>query len=66
MPQEKKWCFSWYAAAPPTTGATKAALVKGSKWQSGDTISFLSRTARKSRRLWSANLRRAGSMDWPI
>jgi serralysin len=37
---EDKWCFAWFAAAPPTTGAAKAALVKDSKWQPGDTISI--------------------------
>lgn len=37
---ENKWCFAWFAAEPPKTGATKAALVKGSKWQPGDTISI--------------------------
>jgi serralysin len=40
MPAERKWCFSWFAAPPPKTGATKAALVKDSKWQPGDTISI--------------------------
>src|SRR5215472_13427477 len=40
MPAERKWCFAWFAAPPPKTGATKAALVKDSKWQSGDTISI--------------------------
>ncbi len=40
MAQEKKWCFSWYAATPPTDGLAKAAIVKGSKWQPGDTISI--------------------------
>ncbi len=36
----QKWCFAWFKAPPPTTGQAKAALVKGSKWQSGDTISI--------------------------
>jgi len=40
MAKETKWCFSWFAAPPPKTGATKAALVKDSKWTSGDTISI--------------------------
>lgn len=40
MPKEEQWCFSWFAAPPPTTGATKAALVKDSKWAPGDTISI--------------------------
>jgi serralysin len=40
MPKEQKWCFAWFAAAPPTTGAKKAAIVKGSKWSPGDTISI--------------------------
>jgi serralysin len=39
MAKEKKWCFAWYAAEPPKTGATKAALEKSSKWTKGTTIS---------------------------
>jgi serralysin len=34
-----KWCFAWFAAPPPTTGAEKAALVKDSKWPANSTIS---------------------------
>jgi len=37
---DNKWCFAWFAAAPPSTGAAKAALVKGSKWNKGATISI--------------------------
>jgi hypothetical protein len=40
MPREEEWCLSWFAAPPPTTGATKAALVNESKWAPGDTISI--------------------------
>ena len=40
MDNADKWCFAWFAAAPPTTGAAKAALVRNSKWQPGDTISI--------------------------
>ena len=40
MPKEKKWCFAWFKAPPPKTGNTRAALVKDSKWASGDTISI--------------------------
>jgi hypothetical protein len=40
MDNQDKWCFAWFAAAPPTTGSAKAALVKDSKWQPGDTISI--------------------------
>jgi hypothetical protein len=39
MAKEKKWCFAWFKAPAPKTGATKAALVKDSKWTSGDTMS---------------------------
>ena len=35
-----KWCFAWFKAPAPTSSQAKAALVKGSKWQSGDTISI--------------------------
>jgi serralysin len=35
-----KWCFAWFKAPTPTTSQARAALVKGSKWQSGDTISI--------------------------
>jgi serralysin len=43
---DDKWCFAWFQAPPPTTGKTKAALVKDSKWNAGDTIaiSFLDGT----------------------
>jgi serralysin len=37
---QDKWCFAWYKAPIPTSAQSKAALVKGSKWQSGDTISI--------------------------
>jgi len=40
MAEERKWCFAWFKAPPPKTGSTKAALVKDSKWVSGDTISI--------------------------
>lgn len=44
---DKQWCFAWFAAAPPTTGSAKAALVKDSKWDTGSTITigFLDGTA---------------------
>jgi hypothetical protein len=47
MAKDDRWCFAWFAAEPPTTGATKAALVKDSKWEEGATISisFLDGTA---------------------
>jgi len=36
-----KWCFAWFQAPPPTTGAGKAALVKDSKWTgNGQTIAI--------------------------
>ena len=37
---QDKWCFAWYKAPIPTSAQARAALVKGSKWQSGDTISI--------------------------
>jgi hypothetical protein len=40
MADEAKWCFSWFQAPPATTGATKAALVKDSKWPEGSVISI--------------------------
>jgi hypothetical protein len=40
MTNQDKWCFAWFAAPRPTTGAEKAALVKSEKWQPGDTISI--------------------------
>ena len=36
----EEWCFAWYEAAIPTTGDTRAALVKNSKWTPGETISI--------------------------
>lgn len=44
---QDKWCFAWFQAAPPTTGQTKAALVKDSKWpeKAKISISFLDGTA---------------------
>lgn len=38
--KKDKWCFAWYQAPRPTTGATRAALQKDSKWGEGDTISI--------------------------
>jgi serralysin len=37
---EDRWCFAWFADAQPTSESTRAALVKGNKWQSGDTITI--------------------------
>jgi serralysin len=37
---QDKWCFAWHAAPLPTSGATKAALVKDNKWDPGDVISI--------------------------
>ncbi len=39
----QKWCFTWFAQKPKASGAERAALVKNTKWASGDTItvSFL-------------------------
>jgi serralysin len=63
MANQDKWCFSWFAAPIPTTGATKAALVKDSKWtQTNISISFLDGTdeqkalVRKFAPIWTKNL----------
>jgi serralysin len=37
---DKNWCFAWFAAPIPTSGETRAALVKDSKWEKGATISI--------------------------
>lgn len=39
MVNQNQWCFSWFASRPTARGAERAALVKGSKWKSGDMIS---------------------------
>ena len=43
MANKDKWCFAWYAPAPGSPGADKAALQKASKWDAGEiiTVSFL-------------------------
>jgi serralysin len=38
--QGKKFCFAWFQAPIPTDGATRAALVKDSKWPPNSTISI--------------------------
>jgi serralysin len=40
---DNQWCFAWPAAKKSVSGKDRAALVKGSKWTKGDTItvSFL-------------------------
>jgi len=30
---QNQWCFAWFEAPPPTTGAERAALVKDNKWK---------------------------------
>ncbi len=42
-PNDNQWCFAWPAARKSVGGKDRAALVKASKWNSGDTItvSFL-------------------------
>ena len=42
-PNDNQWCFAWPAARKSLSGKDKAALVKASKWNAGDTItvSFL-------------------------
>jgi serralysin len=37
---DDKWCFAWFAAPIPTSGETRAALVKDSKWERRSTISI--------------------------
>jgi serralysin len=64
MANENKWCFSWFQAPIPTTGASKAALVKDSKWPANSviSISFLDGTdaqkalVRKFAPTWIKNL----------
>ncbi len=43
MANNDKWCFSWYAPEPGSTGQNRAGLQKASKWDVGEiiTISFL-------------------------
>jgi len=36
---DQKWCFAYPAKAPNVAGKDRAALVKASKWNAGDTIS---------------------------
>jgi hypothetical protein len=42
-PNDNHWCFAWPVARKSVSGKDRAALVKASKWNSGDTItvSFL-------------------------
>jgi serralysin len=42
-PSDNQWCFAWPAARKSVSGKDKAALVKASRWSSGDiiTVSFL-------------------------
>jgi serralysin len=42
-PGDNQWCFAWPAARKSVSGKDKAALVKASRWSSGDiiTVSFL-------------------------
>jgi hypothetical protein len=40
MTNQNKFCFAWFEAPPATTGATKAALVKNSRWPEGSVISI--------------------------
>jgi serralysin len=37
---DKQWCFAWFQATPPKTGADKAVLVKDCKWDTGATITI--------------------------
>lgn len=63
MANQDQWCFAWFEAPIPTTGATKAALVDASKWQQTNiSISFLDGTeqqkalVRKFAPIWTTNL----------
>jgi hypothetical protein len=40
MANNDKWCFAWFQGAAPATGATRAALVKDSKWPDNSKISI--------------------------
>jgi hypothetical protein len=40
MTNKDKWCFAWFEGQRPTTGATKAPLVKDSKWPCNSVISI--------------------------
>ena len=43
LPEEQdddQWCFTWMANNPNAAGNTRAALVRGNKWQRGTTITI--------------------------
>jgi hypothetical protein len=40
MSNDSHWCFGWFAETAGSTGKDRAALVKGAKWKSGDTITI--------------------------
>jgi serralysin len=45
MANQNQFCFAWFEAPAPTTGATRAALVKNSRWDTSTiSISFLDGT----------------------
>src|ERR1044072_6956404 len=64
MANQDQWCFAWFEAPAPTTGATRAALVKDSRWPENSviSISFLDGTeqqkalVRKFAPIWITNL----------
>ena len=64
MVNQDKFCFAWYEAPPATTGATRAALVKNSRWPENAviSISFLDGTeqqqdlVRRFAPIWITNL----------
>lgn len=65
MPNQDKWCFAWFVPNPnQPKGQTRAALVKASRWMSGETIraSFLDgdpsiqEKVKKVAALWAAPL----------
>lgn len=61
---EDRWCFAWLADAQAASESTRAALVKGNKWQSGDTIRFRFWMAPIGKRDWCGALPSNGSLDW--
>jgi serralysin len=60
MPNNDQWCFAWVALPAPTTGAPRAALLKGAKWNPGDriTVSFLDGDAGVQEKVKAAALAR--------
>jgi len=60
MSNDNQWCFAWFGATEGSEGKDRAALVKGAKWKSGDsiTIGFLDGQAPVQQRV------RAACQEW--